>query len=333
MYGIIKHSKKDLLHQVDQLKLWRIVLGVEVDLHQMVTSPFRTDTVPTCYLRERYGLILFTDWAFTQYNKYTVVHAIAHLNGITYSEALDIVHDYHYYGKAITVYNILCTSSTRKVSTGNKAEIMFEPFVLNGQPTFTEEDINYWSTRDVSFPELLNNSQPCYSVKRIQINGTNFIPKTYPCYALTFENSTHFKLYCPLNPKQERFPVSTANKNDYWRWVNNTDSCIITKSFKDGYLVNKITGVDTFAFQSESMYPEDLLFLSRYNKKVILYDNDNAGYDGSERLQKQLLHSGYSNVDRVYYPNDLGKDTDDLVVNGHKNYIKQFITDVTKSST
>lgn len=326
MYGIIKNSKVDLLYKVDQLKIWRMILGLNVDLNQMITSPFRADNIPTCYLREWNGQILFTDWAFTHYNKHTIIHAIAELNGISHSQATDMVHDYHYYGIAITVGNIMCTSTTRKVIVNKeKSKMFFEPYQLDGQPSFTDLDKQYWSKRDVSFPELLNNTQPCYSVKSIKINDTNFLPKTYPCYALTFENSSNFKLYCPLNSKAERFPVSSATRNDYWKWIHNTNSCVITKSFKDGYLINKLTGIDTFAFQSESMYPDDLSFLNNYDNKVILYDNDTAGYEGSMKLQSTLEINNYKKVKRIYYPQLLGKDTDDVVVNGYKNYVNSFV--------
>lgn len=325
MYGIIKNSKANLLHQVDQLKIWRMILGVEVDLHQTITSPFRVDNIPTCYLRQYNGLIFFTDWVFREYNKYTVIHAIAHLNGISYDLAGDMIHDYHYYGRAITVGNVICTSSTRRVNTGNKSAIFYEPFTLHGKPAYTTADVDYWNARDVSYPELLNSKQPCYSVKNIIVNGFISHPKTYPCYALTFETSDHFKLYCPLNSKEERFPISSATHNDYWKWDNNSSDCIITKSFKDGYLLNKLTGIDTYAFQSENMVPDDVSFLNKYNNKVILYDNDNAGMRGSSNLKNRLLSNGHSKVTTVQYPQTMGKDTDDLIVNGYKSFIKPFI--------
>ena len=62
------------------------------------------------------------------------------------------------------------------------------------------------------------------------------------------------------------------------------------------------TGIDTFAFQSEAMYPDDLSFLNNYNNKVILYDNDTAGYEGSMKLQSTLETSNYKKVKNETLP-------------------------------
>ena len=324
MYGIIRNSTQDLIRTVDQLKIWRIILGYDVEIDELITSPFRSDAVPACYVRQYNGILLFTDWAFTQYNKYTILHAIAHLSQVSYSEAWNMVHDYHFYNKAMRIGNVVCTGTKRKVSRTNGKDMFFEPFLLDGKPAFTTADVEYWAKRNVTYTDLFSYSQPCYSVKSMHINGYQTLPKTYPCYALTFgADNPRFKIYCPLNSKQERFPMSTATKNDYWKWQNNTSTCIVTKSFKDGYLANKLTGLDTYAFQSESMMPDNLDFLSKYNKRVIVYDNDEAGMHGSDRIKQRL--DIYGTTKQVYYPPFLGKDTDDMVVNGYSAVVKPLI--------
>lgn len=328
MYGIVnQQSYTNFLYSVDQLKIWKIILGVNVELNDLFTSPFRSDNKGSCYLRQYNGLIMFTDWANTSFNKFTIAHALAHLNGISYYDAMTMIHDYHFYGRAIQVGSVICTSTTRKVKPSKGNKTFFEPFTNNGTPAFTTADVDYWSKRDVSYNELLNTNQPCYSVKHIITNGYMYNPKTYPCYALTFETSDHFKIYCPNNPKEERFPVSSATHNDYWKWTsNNTNNgCIITKSFKDGFLINKLTGLDTYSFQSENMIPDDVSFLNKYDKKIIIYDNDEAGYKGSSNLEQHLVSKGNNKVSRLYYPYTMGKDTDDVVVNGYKTFVKPFI--------
>jgi len=325
MYGIVREDRGDLLQQIDHLKAWRMVLGFHVEPYQLITSPFRADANPSCYLSEYKGVLLFTDWAFTEYNKYTVIHAIAHLSGSSFREAYWQLYEWHWYGKAIQVGSITCTSVTRKVNRLNGKDIFFEPFYIDGKPAYTTADRDYWSKRNITYPELFNGNQGCYSVRYLLVNGYSKPPKTYPCYALTFNNSDHFKVYCPLNSKEERFPMSTATKDDYWKWGHGTSECVITKSFKDGVLIHKLTGLDTYAFQSESMLPTNLEVLSHYDKRVIVYDNDAAGITGSNKVKAMFDTSFTGNNKQVWYPEALGKDTDDMVVKGYGNLAKSLI--------
>lgn len=316
MYGL--GNDKFVLQYVDQLACWSAVLGTPVSINQLITSPFRSDTKPTCYLREYNGIVFFTDWAFPSFNKYTVVHALAHLKGSTFSQATQMISDFVHYKVPISVNRTIIVSDMVLTLTGERKHIYYETYTYDGKISYTELDKEYWAKRDVDFPELMHTQQPCYSIYRYWVDGKAYHPKTYPCYALTFDDSQNFKMYCPY--AKDRFPISTAVSSDIWKWQNGTDACVITKSYKDAFLVNKITGVDTYAFQSEGVIPKDLSFLSRYKTKLIVYDNDRAGMQGSDSLKQHL-----SDARQMYYPEQLGKDTDDLVVKGMSNIVHQMI--------
>jgi hypothetical protein len=316
MYGL--ENSKFVLEHVDQLKCWSMVLGSEVSLNQLITSPFRLDNKPTCYLRDYNGVVLFTDWAFPSFNKYTVVHALAHLKGTTFTQASQILYDFVYHNVLISVNNNIVITDTILTLTGERKHIYYETYTYDGQVSYTQLDEDYWARRKVKFPELLATQQPCYSIYKYWIDGKAYYPKTYPCYALTFNESQNFKMYCPY--AENRFPLSTATSSDVWKWKSHTSACVITKSYKDAYLVNKITGIDTYAFQSEGIIPKDLSFLSQYKTKLIVYDNDKAGIEGSNILKQKL-----DDAKQMYYPKQLGKDTDDLVVRNMENIVYQMI--------
>lgn len=319
MYGIT--NTKFNLRNVDQRVLWSMVLGQDVEPNQLITSPFRADTRANCYLRMYNGIMLFTDWAFQEYNKYTVIHALAHLKGIQFNEAEQLLANFVYHKVPISVNRPMFKVTQFVVTqTDTKKDVYYEAYMDNGEVTYTLSDVDYWAKRDVSYPELLQSKQPCYSVYRYWVDGRAYYPKTYPCYALTFQDTLRFKMYCPYNEKDKRFPLSTAVKNDVWKWETGTPSCIVTKSYKDGLLINKLTGCDTYAFQSEGTIPSDLSFLNKYSKKVIVYDNDQAGVEGAKRLSSMITDSK-----KLFYPQQLGKDTDDLVVAGFSNIARNML--------
>lgn len=316
MYGLGNNKLK--LEHIDQLQCWSMILGSNVSLNQLITSPFRLDNKPTCYLREHNGVVLFTDWAFPSFNKYTVIHAVAHLKGTTFTQAIQILEDFVYHCVPIPVNNKVTVTDTILTLTGERKHIYYETYTYDGKISYTELDKAYWAKRKVAFPELLNTQQPCYSIYRYWVDGKVYYPKTYPCYALTFDDSQNFKMYCPY--AENRFPLSTATSSDVWKWKSHTSACVITKSYKDAFLVNKITGIDTYAFQSEGTIPKDLSFLSQYNTKLIVYDNDKAGIKASDILKQHI-----GDARQMYYPEQLGKDTDDLVVKGLDNIVHNMI--------
>ncbi len=81
MYGTYLHKYSDVFGKVNQLDVWRDIVGY-IRVGELITNPFRFDKHPSCYLRDWNGVILFTDFAYPEYNKYTCVHAISKLHGI-----------------------------------------------------------------------------------------------------------------------------------------------------------------------------------------------------------------------------------------------------------
>lgn len=328
MYGFPKKTYAEIFSMMDQLAAWQHILGSYIELYQKITNPFRSDTHANCYLREYQGVLWFTDHAYKEFNKYTCVHAWSRIYGVSLMSAAEMIY-HHQFIKALSQRPQICMSTDEKVSRpGANSVIHFEPYLYKDKPTFTELDKMFWSRRNVSAKDLTDDPiTPVYSVHHYYVNGVLFYPLTYPCYALHFTESQHTKLYCPNNPKDLRFPASTATSEDVWQWVSPiNDTAIITKSYKDGKLLSKLVpDADIYAFQSEGVIPKEKLnVFNQYKHNVILYDNDNAGIEAAKTLKTHIPNSS-----TITYPTTVNnraiKDTDDLVVNNQSAFVVNFI--------
>lgn len=320
---------RELFSRIDQLEAWRTILGQPMlQLNQFITSPFRPgDTRPGCFLSQRNGTIFFTDFAYPYYNKYTCCHALSDLAGYDLYESATRLISNQIYNLPLKVHttNGVVLGDRRIISgTGSGADIHFETFLYDGKPSYTATDKDYWSPRGVTMTDLLNYSQPAYSVHHYYINGQLYYPVTYPCYGLYFPSTGRVKLYMPNSPKERKF-ISNTSSDDVWRW-NSTDPfqdiCIITKSFKDGLLLSKAVDYDIWAFQSEAVIPMSVIdqINERYSRKIILYDNDEPGIHHANRLKPLLPGS-----ELMFYPRDMGKDTDDMVLRAGYSFVQTYI--------
>lgn len=322
MYGVTVPRTHEILNTIDQLEAWQQLLGVGLSVGQRITSPFRSDSKPNCYLRPYQGILMFSDHIYKEYNRYTVIHAYAHLHKVSYHQASREIWEAHLtkkYQRQVR-FNV---ELGRKVSIGEGGfQFYFEPYVAGTSPTFTERDKAYWQPRKITSTLLLEEPQPCYSVHHYLIDNQIFYPKHYPCYALHFSSSGHSKLYCPTAPKEERFPLSTATSSDVWFWNRHKDVAIITKSYKDGLHLSKFNFADIYAFQGEGIVDPATIqkINAKYKKALIIYDNDDAGFIGAARLGSML-----DNPARLFYPQDIRgvkiKDTDDLIINNMDPYV------------
>lgn len=291
MYGKLPNSYSDI-YKLDQLQVWRTILGLQVNLGDKICSPFRLDKTPKCYLREYNGLILFTDWAEPYYNKYTCLHAFAHLNHCSIHDAATII----IHNDIKFQLNPIKKDYVKQVKElKNKTEITFQ------EKIWSKEDEIYWNkVRGITFEELEEDG--VYSVDMFTINKKLYIPSSL-CYAYTFP-SGNTKIYQPYE-KSVKW-ISNTNAKDVWKIGNYTDNCVITKSYKDARLIHNITGLITYAFMNEKVIPE--LNNWNHNKTYIIYDNDLTGITGADKLANEIEKSEVK-----FIPEKLGKDIDDVV--------------------
>jgi 5S rRNA maturation endonuclease (ribonuclease M5) len=304
MYGVESYRYQDINH-VNQLAIWRIILGKHLDIGEFFTNPFRYDKTPKCYLRDYNGVILFTDWASPEFNNYTCFHAYAHINKCTLDEAATALINGN--------YSLLLPSFERTYKHKNKSTITFETYTYQTKPAFNKKDAVYWTKRGITKEQLLNDG--VYSVFSYAINGKKFYPSSL-CYAYTFP-SGNVKIYQPYS-KYKWF--SNTGKNDVWKIGNYTEECIITKSYKDARELHNLTGLRTYSFMNERVIPNIDEWPHYYN--IILYDNDTTGKEGANQLGK-LLDSKIA-----FVPEDYGKDVDEVIVKYGIDFTKQLLNSI-----
>lgn len=121
---------------------------------------------------------------------------------------------------------------------------------------------------------LINNN--------IWLTGCSHLP------LFVYEYSSGCKLYSPKNKKSKKW-LCNVNKNtidSIETLPDKIDKLIITSSKKDG-LILATHGYWQISFLSESVIPDNLpLLLTRCDEVYCLYDNDNAGREGTEKLCK-----------------------------------------------
>lgn len=320
-------SANEMFKQINQLQAWQTILNYPIQIGEQFTNPLRPDNNPKCYLRQYNQTIFLSDHAYPQYNTTTVMHVLMNKLNIGWTAALRVIYNNQKHQHPIP-------TSFEKPKTGpiikpsiERAEIIISPFLHNGKPAFTKLDKEFWTARGITAQRLRNPQQPVYSVHHYYVNGICIYPKHYPCYAFTFKDSDSIKIYCP-NDRKYKFPASTMTKNDVWKWLQfpAPNIAIITKSYKDGEILNTLNlDVDIYAFMNEGNYDvETLDYINKnYELVIIIYDNDKAGMDGSINLSKELTVTNTS----IIYPKSIGKDTDDMIMAGKTNLVKQMIND------
>ena len=304
MYGDIPEGRINCSVQ-EQLDVWSQILGRQVDLKELITSPFRSDNTPKCYLYEYDSVVLFKDWGYPQYNKYTIWKAIQHY-GYTFGEANQMIFDYINSGKPIRITYQPVKSSKRKRKDSSNIE--FESYIKNGKHVFTKKVRDYLELRGITLNQLYSDGGR--SVQNLWINGSLITPKE-PCIALTFPDGK-FKIYSPL--EEDYKWMGTVDRNSIWIWNRDKKKGILTKSWKDGRIIfNNTIEYNVYSFQNEGVLPEDSIVLETFKgieELIIIYDNDEPGINASIRICDYLSDLGLK-CRREFFKS--GKDADEII--------------------
>ena len=301
----------DNLSVRDQLEIWNTI-GIN-ELYRSVTSPFRPDKKPKCFLREYNGLVLFTDWAFPKYNKYTCIHAIADLACLKLGQAARYIYTSRKFKRPIKLISKPIAKGPKIPKPLNGTEIHFIPFTYNGKSTWTQTDKKYWGSRYATSDEL--ESVGLYSVHSYYINNKHITPQKYPCYAMTINGKV--KIYQP-NSKEFKW-FSNTTKDDVWKIEGTENVCVVAASLKDALPWARYTNYHVHAFMSETTVPIDNDY-TKFDYIIIAYDNDTVGIINAYKLLDKLVYK-YAQI--FFFPLKYGKDTDDVLISmGEEAFIK-----------
>jgi hypothetical protein len=304
MYGDLNINYKtvmDSLSTEDQLTVWSWILGQYVSIHQNLTSPFRPDRNPSCYLRQYKNILLFTDYGEPQYNKYTCLHAIQHFMGGSLNDAAWVAKVHLELNIPPLLNQKVIVGDYKKHSEHSK--IHYVAHMDGDMPVYTQNDKEYWSPVGVTTCDL--REMNVYSLKYFYLDDRRIIP-SIPSYAYVINNRV--KIYSPKAPSRYKWMGNTKS-GDIWQTNLDQDKLLITKSLKDLLVLKKLLPDWKIIVPQNEGVSFNYDF-ENYKELKILFDPDTGGFAGSERL---LNHIGRG--ERLFFNKNIGKDAYDCGMN------------------
>lgn len=277
-------------------------------------SPFRKDEHPTCTIKRINGKLLFRDWAIYS-NSFDCIDLVKHIYNCDYLEALAHIHDDMKLGKK----PIFSDYQSIKEKSG-KSKIVCE--IQN----FTTIDKTYLSAYGLN--NLICKIFKVYSLSAVFLNGRlihryNKYDPVIGYYFGKSGNDERWKIYFYKRTEGLRF-ICNTNRIQGWVQIPETASqLIITKSMKDVMTLYRL-GYHAIAPQMENFQFYESIIESlkqRFENIHLLYDNDNAGKQYSEKFTKTFDLPHFFMRDE--------KDVSDYVkafsLTQAKNYIQHYV--------
>lgn len=337
-----KLTKNYVLSKVSQITIFSVYFNIPenvikycIETGELITSPIREDTHPTCGFKyDNRGKLKFKD--FAGYFWGDCFDAVALVITELYKIKIDISNPNDFikvlqhitltfknifYGKEIDknlIYNINHTLNAIK-----KDKIHIEIVIRD----WNEHDNNYWNQFNIDLNYL--NINFVYPIEQYYINRkVNPQPKYFynkedPCYAyylgIDKNNIPNFKLYFPKREKTEtRFITNCNHLEGIFNLNKQYDIIVITKSSKDRLAIGcvmkhieslyggenlKSVGVINIPHETYKLRIEEYKWLisklKENGKLLSLMDNDRTG-----KLEAIWLNN-YFNIIPILIPKKL----------------------------
>lgn len=290
----------------EQATAWYNLTGISVDIGKKFTSPFRVnDSTPGCYFSIFKNSIIFTDWADSTYNGFSIVKAYAKYKCLNEKEAfLQIINN-------VKNSKPILLKSEIDLQVEKSKEI--KEIIPIYKENFSKMFLNYWKQRNVTDFTHMREVDKIIIKKEESICT---IVKNELCISYIFpdiDNKPQFKLYTPFSIKKEYKFISQVKKANVWWHYCNSNKLLILKASKDYLIVLSIVkefniNVNLTHLQSENIslnknYIPNWEIFEKYNTYAV-FDNDKAGKLGADTLTDIIGIKCYFT--------DFGKDIDEM---------------------
>lgn len=320
----VKISVEKLFSLVDQKEIFKYSLGFYPELGKLYTSPYREDNNPDCFFDyDPKGVLKFNDYGDSRVIKGIRVHnsnsidSYILLNNCRFDYALS-----HLYSELVLKKNRKSKGFKCKKAPKKKVSNLIVPY----KRPFDLRDKAFWTSYYITKKQLISDSVfPIKSFRFINRNNkrnsfASIVKDIAYCYSEFDFNS---KIYFPER-KRSRF-ISTCTEKDIGGLLKLQEvgeELIITKSYKD-YRVLKNQDLNVIWFQNEGCLPKVHIkkLVKRFSKIVILFDNDRAGKEASDKIFKFLEETKKGVTRKVFVPNFNRK------VKDPSDFIKYSISD------
>ena len=283
-------TKQAILNVTTEEEIFRHYLGFDFKLGRMYHSPLRDDENPSFNLYYApNGEMRFKDFNGEQGTCFDLVMIIS---GSRFNDCLKIINS----DMNLGLENSYNTEEVTRVKYTNfRKNILKEKSecLIQFKPQhFTNEDIKYWKQFNIDYNILQRYN--IYSARYVFVNKKLVFTysKNNPIYCYSLPNNK-VKVYRPMSDKGKYKWLSNATNNEIqglYQLEYDSHTLVITKSMKDVMCLRSF-GIDSIAPQAETNYLNVEMannVTQKYEKIVILYDNDDAGINGASELQKIL---------------------------------------------
>ncbi len=269
------------------------------NLGRAVKSPFRQDKHPsaTFFVGES-GEIVFYDYVEQRaYNCFAFVKRIFNFN---FDRALQqIASDFGLIDRKTSICSPKLMAESADIDRDIKDDTLIQ-FTIKSWERGIGKSLSFWSIYEITEEELKNDG--VYSVDRLFLNKREIHnPNNYPRFARceTYgDNKMGVKIYSPHDPDMKWLSSIPLDVPFGVKALNTSGNLVmITKSFKDRLILLKLfDSVIATQNESESALPQPIIsYLDQhFDKKVIVFDNDEVGVTNSKKFNEKGF--GYFNI-------------------------------------
>jgi len=297
---------KDLLKLTTEYDIYSYYIGEPIKIGRIIHSPLRKDVHPSfgIFKSSIRGNLMWKDQGTGKTGN--VIQFISEKFHISYDSALQRVTE--------DVEN----NSIRTTKRGKEIQEIYsktKTIISIQKKNFTEVDDAYWEQYFVDRDILKkHNVHPIVTFWVNDMPSVLFYSKQYPLYA--YQVFDRFQIYCPYGKKFNKFRNSTTTYDIHGleQLPKYGKLLIITKSKKDVMVLDRL-GFDAIAPCGENTpIPEVIIsdLRRRFNRLVILYDNDPAGLKGALKLATEH-NIEWTHLPLKYYSMFKIKDISDFI--------------------
>ena len=308
----LSYNWKDLIDNIDQLQVWRWLIGWNVHVDEKFVNPWRVDTKPGCWLYKWNSSVYLSDFASSTFHGKTCFHVIQMLYQCSWNQAVNMA--YNLEGSKLkesikVEYNV---SQERK-----KYKITYE------KRDWRDFDIEFWNSHKIYLDNLKEDN--VYPITKYYLDDMKFYADKL-AYAFQFDNSC--KIYQPDNIFFKWSTDVDENVVGMWNEEEVGDICIITKGYKEARQLRN-NGFIIYWINGEKFYLKDDKLVSlfeRFDNIYFIYDNDKAGKEESTKRMYEantLLETDKFKV--IYLPEEGYNDIDEYFVNDKEEEILKWI--------
>lgn len=300
-------TKDKILSLVTEKDIVEHYVKQKITSKEQYMSPLREEKSPSFTFKQYGNKIIWRDWGTGLFgDAFTLVCKLYDCN---FHEALHrIDNDLHL---GLTNRYLPSKPIEKKIDVGDNDYTVKRHIILVEKQPYTLADYNYWRQYGISLRTLMEYDVKSCRYVWLDEKLIRQYKNSNPVYAYKFKDEDHiyYKIYCPLEVKRRKW-VFNGSANCYEGYDQlplHGEVLIITKSMKDIMCLHDI-GYPAISLQGESNKLTQEFYeklCRRFGKLVLLYDNDEAGRNGSSKISNKF------GIRELFIPDDKYKDISD----------------------